>query len=48
VIAIDDYPCARIEYRGDPDMYLPLGFAYGDIGMKLFLNISFFCVFQKE
>ena len=32
IVAIDDYPYARIDFRGDPDMPLPLGSAYGDIG----------------
>jgi hypothetical protein len=42
VIALDDYPYARIDFRGDLDMPLPPGSSYGDIGMKCFLNISFF------
>jgi len=45
IIALDDYPYAGIDFRGDPDMPLPLGTAYGDIGMSMFLNISFFCIF---
>jgi hypothetical protein len=36
------------DFRGDTNMPLPLGFADGDIGMKKFLNISFFCTFVKE
>jgi hypothetical protein len=32
VIALDDYPYAGIDFRGDPDMPLPPGAAYGDIG----------------
>ena len=32
IIAIDDYPYAGIDFRGDPDMPLPPGAAYGDIG----------------
>ena len=31
IITIDDYPYARIDFCGDPDMPLPLGPAYGDI-----------------
>ena len=31
IIAIDDYPYAGIDFRGDPDMPLPPGAAYGDI-----------------
>ena len=32
IITIDDYPYVGIEFCGDPDMPLPLGVAYGDIG----------------
>ena len=32
IVTIDDYPYARIDFRGDPDMPLPLGSTYGDIG----------------
>ena len=32
IIAIDDYPYVGIDFRGDPDMPLPPGVAYGDIG----------------
>ena len=31
IIAINDYPYVGIDFRGDPDMPLPLGGAYGDI-----------------
>jgi hypothetical protein len=45
VMALEDYPYAGIDFRGDPDMSLPPGSTYGDIGMQKFLNISFFFVF---
>ena len=32
IIAIDDYPYVRIDFWGDPDMPLPPGETYGDIG----------------
>ena len=32
IVAIDDYPYAGIDFRGDPIMPLPPGSAYGDIG----------------
>ena len=41
IIAIDDYPYARIDFRGDPHIPLPLGAAYGGIGNEsqtLFLS----------
>ena len=34
IIAIGDYPYAGIDFRGDLDMALPLGAAYGDIGKE--------------
>jgi hypothetical protein len=43
-IALDDYPYAGIDFRGDLDMSLPPGAAYDTIG-KSFLYISFFCIF---
>ena len=32
IVAIDDYPYVGIDFWGDPDMPLPPGSAYGDIG----------------
>ena len=34
IIAIDDYPYAKIDFYGDLDMPLPPRAAYGDIGNK--------------
>jgi hypothetical protein len=48
VIAIDEYPYAGIDYRGDPDIHLPPGFAYGDIVMKSFYIFHFLCFFKKN
>ena len=51
IIAIDDYPYAGIDFHGDPNMPLPTGEAYGDIGKEsqtLFLSFdlfNFFCIF---
>ena len=53
IIAIEDYPYAGIDFRGDPDMPLPPGSAYGDIGnesrpllfLKFLKYLIFFCVF---
>jgi hypothetical protein len=44
IIALDYYPYAGIDFRGDTDMPLPPGASYGTIG-KTFLHISFFCTF---
>ena len=32
IVSINDYPYAGIDFRGDPDILLPPGSAYGDIG----------------
>ena len=32
IVAIDDYPYVGIDFWGDPDMPLPPGSAYGNIG----------------
>ena len=34
IVTIDDYPYAGIDFFGDPDMSLPPGAAYGDIGKE--------------
>jgi len=44
IIALDDYPYAGIDFKGDLDMSLPPGVAYGAIG-KTFLHISFFFLY---
>ena len=50
IVAIDDCPYAGIDFWGDPDMLLPPGSAYGDIGnesrpslfFKFFELLNFF------
>ena len=53
IVAIDDYPYVGIDFRGDPDMTLPTGAAYGDIGnesqtlfLKFFELLNFFVFFD--
>jgi hypothetical protein len=48
VIAIDDHPYARIDYRGDPDMPLPPYSSYGDIDIKKFFIYFNFLFFSKR
>ena len=38
---VDEYCYTRMDYHGDPDLPLPVGSLWGDIGM-----ISVFCVFS--
>jgi len=44
IVAIDDYPYGGIDFRGDPDMPLPPGSAYGDIGNESQPSLSFFFI----
>ena len=48
ILNIDDYPYPRIDFRGDTDMPLPPGAAYGDIGKESqthFLSFELFNFF---
>jgi hypothetical protein len=45
VMALEEYPYPRIDFRGDSNIPLPPGYSYKDIGMQPCFNISFFCVF---
>jgi hypothetical protein len=48
-ISLYYYPYGGIDFRGDPDMPLPPGSAYRDIGMsKFFKYFSFFVFLYKE
>jgi hypothetical protein len=48
VIALDDYPYAGIDFREDPNMPLPPGSSYEDIGMKTFFEYLFFLYFCRR
>ena len=45
IVATDDYPYVGIDFRGDPDMPLPPGSAYGDIGNESQPSFYFFLCF---
>jgi len=48
---LEDYPYARIDFRGDPNMPLPLGSAYRDIGMPKFFEyfiFLYFCIRKQK
>ena len=48
IIAVDDYPYAGMDFRGDPDLVLPPGTAWGTVGefAKIFDLYNFFGFFQ--
>jgi hypothetical protein len=52
VIALEDYPYAGIEFRGDLNMPLPPGSAYGDTGMQNFFEyfkfFLYFCISKQK
>jgi hypothetical protein len=52
VIALNDYPYIETNFRGDPDMPLPLGTTYRDIGMsmffKYFIIFLYFCIGNQK
>jgi hypothetical protein len=48
IIAIEDYPYRGINYRGDPDMPFPPGYAYNDICKKCFYIFHFFVFFNFD
>jgi hypothetical protein len=50
IISLDDYPYAGIDFKGDPDMPLPPGTTYRDIGMSNFFKyfIFFFVFFYRK
>ena len=46
IVAIDDYPYAGIDFRGDPDMPLPPGSAYDDISNESRTSFQIFELFN--
>jgi hypothetical protein len=51
VMSLEDYPYTGIDFRGDPDMSLPPGSAYGDIGMPKFFEyfiFLYFCIRKQK
>ena len=49
IIAVDDYPYAGMDFRGDPDLVLPPGTAWGTVGKfaKFFDLYNFFWIFSN-
>jgi hypothetical protein len=45
ILMIDDYAYASLEFWGDPDLALPEGFQWGDLGKKDILFFIVFCGF---
>ena len=42
IIAIDDYPYAGLDFRGDPDLVLPPDAAWGEIGKIIMIFYDFY------
>ena len=45
ILMIDDYAYVNLEFWGDPDLVLPEGFQWGNLGKKDILLFIFFCGF---
>jgi hypothetical protein len=45
MLMVDDYAYVGLDFHGDPDLALPEGSQWGDIGKKEILFISCFCYF---
>jgi hypothetical protein len=45
MLMVDDYAYVALDFRGDPDLALPKGSQWGDIGKKEILFILCFCYF---
>jgi hypothetical protein len=39
MLMVDDYDYVRLDFHGDPDLALPKGYQWGDIGKKEILFI---------
>ena len=48
IIVVDDYPYAEMDFRGDPDLVLPPGAAWGTVSkFAIFELYNFFCIFSN-
>ena len=51
IIDVDDYPYVRMDFRGDPDLVLPLSAAWGIVGKlkisDLYNFLDFFNICEK-
>ena len=41
VVMVEDYAYAGLDFRGDPDLALPEGSQWGNIGKKVTIFLSF-------
>ena len=51
VFAIQDFPYARMDFRGDPEMVLPQGEQWDDRGIFTFHTLLihlYFCIFRHR
>ena len=44
--ALEQFPYAGMDFRGDPNLILPLGGAWGELGNFLFSNFQIFMNFK--
>ena len=46
VPALEQFPYAGLDFRGDPDLVLPRGGAWGEMGKSFFIFIKFLWIFK--
>ena len=44
ILMVEDYVYAGTDFRGYPDLPLPIGSQWGDIGKKNTQDIDYFCI----
>ena len=48
ILMIDDYVYTRMDFRNDPDLVLPEGSQWGDLGKKNIFLLWCFCNFFQK
>ena len=46
VPVLEQFPYAGLDFRGDPDLVLPPGGAWGEMGKSFFIFIKFLWIFK--
>jgi hypothetical protein len=48
MLMVDDYAYVGLDFRGDPDLVLPEGSQWGNLGKKYILFYNVFVIFKYE
>ena len=41
LLALEQFPYAGMDFRGDPDLFLPPGGAWGELGKQILIFLTF-------